>query len=293
MKKSFSSFLTCAGLPLLLTLGYSAHAVPVLSTDARFLIDGGLVADDPASGPPPATISSLVTTDRGFSVEFARDAFAAAASTSGNGSVRADGVFAFPPGEHELQARATFGEVVTNTTGATQDYFFDFNVVGPLLEIDDYVFGPVATIQYDITIELDGAPIWSSAAALVGGQPGFTLTQTGTDLGATFFCLSAGCTEATPGNRFGYTFGDFSDRLSLGAFADGASFTLETILDVSVSSPPFEMGGLALIGDPSNIGTAPGVSGSVSVGVIPVPAAVWLFGSGLLGLVGLARRKAA
>ena len=28
------------------------------------------------------------------------------------------------------------------------------------------------------------------------------------------------------------------------------------------------------------------------VGVVPVPAAVWLFGSGLLGLVGFARRKA-
>jgi len=28
------------------------------------------------------------------------------------------------------------------------------------------------------------------------------------------------------------------------------------------------------------------------VGVVPVPAAVWLFGSGLLGLVGMARRKA-
>jgi len=27
--------------------------------------------------------------------------------------------------------------------------------------------------------------------------------------------------------------------------------------------------------------------------VIPVPAAVWLFGSGLLGLIGIARRKAA
>ena len=26
-------------------------------------------------------------------------------------------------------------------------------------------------------------------------------------------------------------------------------------------------------------------------GVVPVPAAVWLFGSGLLGLVGMARRK--
>ena len=34
-------------------------------------------------------------------------------------------------------------------------------------------------------------------------------------------------------------------------------------------------------------------SGSDWVGVVPVPAAVWLFGSGLLGLVGVARRKRA
>ena len=33
------------------------------------------------------------------------------------------------------------------------------------------------------------------------------------------------------------------------------------------------------------------VNGSVQV--VPVPAAVWLFGSGLLGLIGMARRKAA
>ena len=36
-----------------------------------------------------------------------------------------------------------------------------------------------------------------------------------------------------------------------------------------------------------------GVSAAAPVAVapVPVPAAVWLFGSGLLGLVGLARRK--
>ena len=31
----------------------------------------------------------------------------------------------------------------------------------------------------------------------------------------------------------------------------------------------------------------------VDVQVVPVPAAVWLFGSGLIGLIGVARRKAA
>ena len=38
-------------------------------------------------------------------------------------------------------------------------------------------------------------------------------------------------------------------------------------------------------------GNHPFISGSVEPNVVPVPAAVWLFGSGLLGLVGVARRK--
>jgi hypothetical protein len=33
--------------------------------------------------------------------------------------------------------------------------------------------------------------------------------------------------------------------------------------------------------------------GSIGTAVVPVPAAVWLFGSGLLGLVGMAKRKKA
>ena len=33
------------------------------------------------------------------------------------------------------------------------------------------------------------------------------------------------------------------------------------------------------------------VSGSISPAVVPIPAAAWLFGSGLLGLIGMARRK--
>ena len=39
--------------------------------------------------------------------------------------------------------------------------------------------------------------------------------------------------------------------------------------------------------------TGPDQNGSDFVGAVPVPAAVWLFGSGLLGLVGIARRKRA
>ena len=38
-------------------------------------------------------------------------------------------------------------------------------------------------------------------------------------------------------------------------------------------------------------GKTPALSHSAAYSVVPVPAAVWLFGSGLLGLVGVARRK--
>lgn len=39
-------------------------------------------------------------------------------------------------------------------------------------------------------------------------------------------------------------------------------------------------------------GNVTGSSYSMTVTAVPVPAAVWLFGSGLLGLIGVARRKA-
>jgi len=45
--------------------------------------------------------------------------------------------------------------------------------------------------------------------------------------------------------------------------------------------------------EPIGSGLSEDVPGSWEVSAIPIPAAVWLFGSGLIGLVGMARRKAA
>ena len=34
------------------------------------------------------------------------------------------------------------------------------------------------------------------------------------------------------------------------------------------------------------------LEGTMTTSLVPIPAAIWLFGSGLIGLIGLARRKA-
>jgi hypothetical protein len=47
------------------------------------------------------------------------------------------------------------------------------------------------------------------------------------------------------------------------------------------------------IDDPAFCGPDDPECGSGWIGAVPVPAAVWLFGSGLLGLIGIARRKRA
>ena len=67
--------------------------------------------------------------------------------------------------------------------------------------------------------------------------------------------------------------------MACGTCDDGAAYTL----DYSAVVPP---------GDPSGFGGvlyAVHLEGTVSQ--VPVPAAVWLFGSGLMGLVGVARRR--
>ena len=76
-----------------------------------------------------------------------------------------------------------------------------------------------------------------------------------------------------------------------GQSADPLSFT---VLNASVA----DLVGLSTVGNPDAYfaadvicisGDCTGATGGI--GVVPVPASVWLFGSGLIGLVGVARRR--
>ena len=77
-----------------------------------------------------------------------------------------------------------------------------------------------------------------------------------------------------------------------GSGLDVKHIDLLTRLNVDINTQ-FEFFGFSMGFDFSQDGTATAISTDViNTSVVPVPAAVWLFGSGLIGLVGVARRRA-
>lgn len=88
--------------------------------------------------------------------------------------------------------------------------------------------------------------------------------------------------------------GAFSYNVALGAgeTAFGTYFTWSVNPDIPVVAV-FNQDGSSGQAVPMQIGPFPGQAPTFQGTVVPVPAAAWLFGSGLLGLVGIARRKKA
>jgi hypothetical protein len=131
-------------------------------------------------------------------------------------------------------------------------------------------------------------------AAVGGGGLTTSSTITGGVLGAT--------------DGFLFNFGKFSYTLPMGPVPI-ATTTFNTtdigtvVLGTNPSGTlPFTDDGIG--GSPMKAGPFPGFNANFDIttlhvnsyvpgGVVPIPAAVWLFGSGLLGLVGIARRKKA
>jgi len=109
---------------------------------------------------------------------------------------------------------------------------------------------------------------------------------------------------SSPGSIFStssFSFKPFSsvdDVLAIGGWQ--LDLTSLAIIDQTSSLLTFEgTGFLSNLGNPFESTAATwtfsaqtGSSYSMSITAVPLPAAVWLFGSGLIGLVGLARKKA-
>ena len=83
------------------------------------------------------------------------------------------------------------------------------------------------------------------------------------------------------GDTFGFLGGPQTQNSSV--FTASSSFTGDLAYDLMEVKVDFAL----------TANSSVGISGFVQQTVVPVPAAVWLFGSGLLGLIGVARRKKA
>jgi hypothetical protein len=96
----------------------------------------------------------------------------------------------------------------------------------------------------------------------IGGKPAL---NKGVDVGNTFFFVGGPLTQ----NSSVFT--------ASNSFSGDLAYDLMTVkIDFSLSA-----------------NSAVGLSGFVQQTPVPIPAAVWLFGSGMLGIVGIARRRAA
>jgi len=285
----------CAGIFSIITLAMQpAFALSSFETNATRDTASGTDSDPQG----PATTGSLfsevlVPPSDGTDIIFSGQGYArGTANDTGAGAVDINGAFFSGNLSNSLTATATLTSDITNNTGGLAAFAYDFILPGPTLTISDFAGvsdTDVPTIRafFDFRVSLDfGSGFLTfvvSQGELKGGIVSHTLGTAGTDpLSSTFFTNST-----FPDNVFGYQF-DSLDGAVTGFLDNGQTVTAKSSLFVSLDAPGFETGGAASIGDPLDL-TSGAFSGSLSI--IPVPAAVWLFGSGLIGLIGLARRK--
>ena len=202
---------------------------------------------------------------------------------------------------------ASSSTTVTNNTGNAMRYFYTLNIPYSRLGVYANWFGAgdtfSATNQYSVTV--NGNSIWNSLANVQMTTAGVNLTTSGQTLPwtPTNFGTSSLYVDSNTGIQ-GYEGGGsleltgYSVLLDLGVWATGQSLTLDYNLFSSVSvNAPSSCGYECLnisaeTGDPNGISGTP-ILGTITSAPVPVPSAVWLLGSGLISLIGVARRHIA
>lgn len=168
--------------------------------------------------------------------------------------------------------------------GSVQAALWNFTLSGEVIYADapnDYNLSGGSTVTVAGTFD---------DSVLTGGGNGTVSFATGNPYGNTF-TVTAGDIVFTPNEVFSGT-----PQLTLSAMnIDFASTGFLFYGTDTTSGATFNSYFSYFDGDDINLGYVSGdwLSFSATQVVVPVPAAVWLFGSGLLGLVGIARRKTA
>ena len=192
---------------------------------------------------------------------------------------------------HAQASFVTFSDRTTflSTTGTT-------SATGPIPNLGRMFIGPTTVGDVTFSQAPPGGPVWIGS----GDLPDWTPVNPGNDI-------------AIDGLE------DFNVDLASSVFAFGFDFVEATPVDLS--APTFAvtlLGGSGIvgaftfnrpIGEPAFVGVWSDVSfnrveirdltgsagdeyfGEFYTSAVPIPPAVWLFGTGLIGLIGVARRK--
>ena len=131
--------------------------------------------------------------------------------------------------------------------------------------------------------DADGNGVFDSAAPTFWGDP------TGAQAAATAIIAALGTSDTTVGgipgsDSFYVPYGTVGPSLS--SFPDSINVYTDTVTNAGIDS-------LATLVTSDNYDPTQFYPYATFAVVVPVPAAVWLFGSGLLGLVGIARKNTA
>lgn len=212
-------------------------------------------------------------------------------------------------GDYDVTGTFNYNDTITNTGSVNQNLSFSFTVIPGNLTVDDggVIFGAGQQVGSSINIDImiNGVSLFNSFTQLLLTGDGATNTtsfsETGTSLGGTL-----------SGN--GYSYNSFSQTVSLGTLAPGASlnfdYILETVAFGNVSGGCSTGGGdipLAVItevpgggltgcgssfvnsGDPLTVG---GPTNTFQFNVtVPEPGSILLWGAGLAGLSYARRRQ--
>ena len=119
----------------------------------------------------------------------------------------------------------------------------------------------------------------------------------------TFFSAGSGANTwagTAPAGAYSYNFSLTANQVAWGTLFDWNANPLIPVLNIMTCTGLTAGSSCTGVGTPMQTppfaGQAPAFNGVVTAdfgAAIPIPAAVWLFGSGLLGLAGVARRKKA
>jgi len=166
-------------------------------------------------------------------------------------------------------------------------------VTFPALDIQD--FGSDAGLAVtSTTLDIDATvfqiildDLNQPASVMNISDVAFILTSTGSSSTAT-----------PPGAPFPFITGTYSGNFTIGTLLSGTFTNLsisgpasQPLISAAVTYTGGSLQGNLTSGQLELASVGSGVAGKLGA-VVPVPAAAWLFGSGLLGLVGVARRRA-